>query len=695
MDNRQQASRDGNSEDERSIRLFQRVIRSLPINVALGWVALNYFNTLFGQIGFWIDTAKFHAIGVVLGSPHSPGYPLYICALKVASLIPWGTNRVRSDAVSALAMLAALTVLSRILCHLRINPWIIAGIILTAAFAPLVWTYAVVAEVYSPFLLILILYFHAVLRWIEHPNRNSFLLICFSFGLGIAHHPLIVMALPGTLWLVRKHQETILPTTLRDGCLLGLAIPTLLYLAMGLRARNGMAYTETDFHDFSAWLGLIAGQAFHHSIGTTPLTEILNHRIPLFVSHLSEGWTWLGLFVGIAGCGCLIDRHFDFGIVVVSTGLCTLLFSLTYNVADAEVFMLPIFPVLAIGAAVISDGMFQRWERVNSLNTNASHTKNNPSHIVKKSTLPLVLISSCWAIVGLSRLWLYEPLYVYHPRGSLDYTADAIAEMLPNNALFASAISQERDYLLDALYGGKETNPKHVDIIWDRTLDEDLIRYIQHGTPLHTKGGIIKPGRPVYAYMKRMLFEHHGCLLEPIPLPPPIPTIASVLATLESKHPILVWAAELTGEKADRQSIQSVLYEIIPNFPKTVPNHVTAVSGIAWIGKGQSIVQTLTGDGGLQLRIEENPRRELNQPALPNTIPVPIASGIQLGMDESNVWFQLDRHDLPHGPGVLHVIVLDAFTGKPYRVICGNPSDNFAVMPPVLNRIHGYPPSHP
>jgi dolichyl-phosphate-mannose-protein mannosyltransferase len=88
-------------------------------------------------------------VAYLLGVAHPPGYPLYTLLAKLASLVPFGTVAWRVNLFSALTGGAATLLLCRgVIC------WtgdVAAGALAAGVFAfgPLVWPYAITAEVFA------------------------------------------------------------------------------------------------------------------------------------------------------------------------------------------------------------------------------------------------------------------------------------------------------------------------------------------------------------------------------------------------------------------------------------------------------------------------------------------------------------------------------------------------------------------
>ena len=69
-----------------------------------------YLRTLFPGLGGGGDSAKFQYVGSVLGTPHPPGYPLYVLVSFCFAHIPVGSLAWRINAMSAFFATVAVVV---------------------------------------------------------------------------------------------------------------------------------------------------------------------------------------------------------------------------------------------------------------------------------------------------------------------------------------------------------------------------------------------------------------------------------------------------------------------------------------------------------------------------------------------------------------------------------------------------------
>ena len=178
--------------------------------------ALVYWRTIFSDLtwlNFGSDGAELITASVTLGVPHPPGYPTYILLGKLFSLLPVGTTLAyRFNFFSVLTMAVAVGFITAIIIRLQTSSAVsgaaknqtalIVG--LSFAFIPIVWSQAVIAEVYA-----LNLCFIAVTLWllIRPAEERRPLLVGISLGLAVTTHltsllliPLVLSQLPYKKW---------------------------------------------------------------------------------------------------------------------------------------------------------------------------------------------------------------------------------------------------------------------------------------------------------------------------------------------------------------------------------------------------------------------------------------------------------------------------------------------------------------
>ena len=108
-----------------------------------------YLRTMYPGLVMFGDSPKFQFVGRVWGTPHNPGYPLYIVVSHVFGLLPIGTLAYRINLMSAVFGAIAAGLLALLVARLTRSTWAGVAAGLGLAFGRVFWSQALVAEVYT------------------------------------------------------------------------------------------------------------------------------------------------------------------------------------------------------------------------------------------------------------------------------------------------------------------------------------------------------------------------------------------------------------------------------------------------------------------------------------------------------------------------------------------------------------------
>ena len=304
------------------------------------------------------DSAELITGAYTLGIVHSPGYPLYLIIANAISRIPIATVPLKVNVFSALAASLAVVCIFYAGMKLSNSLWSSALAALIVAFSRLVWSQAVVAEVYSLNLLLIACVSLAALYWNETPRTKTLLLLLFFLGLSLTHHPSALLLGPGILLLIivkwRGNQLSWRSVFL---ALALFSLPLMLYLYIPVRfqANPSLNYVGDYFNrnltspDGVLWM--ITGRMFAQEIFGRGLIEGLSQLMQLNIS------LWLNLFGGgiiltIIGFWT-IRKHKVLSAYFIVSISAILIFFAFYDVTDNAQMVAPtlvlIAPLLAIG----------------------------------------------------------------------------------------------------------------------------------------------------------------------------------------------------------------------------------------------------------------------------------------------------------------------------------------------------------
>jgi len=306
-----------------------------------------YIATMYpGLVGIG-DTPKLQFVGSVLGTPHSPGYPLYVVLSWVFAHIPIGTLAYRINLLSVVCGAIAAGLLTLVLREMGCRPLTAIAGALAISFGSLYWSQSILAEVYALNAVLFAGVLLFLFRWSRtRANRDLYCAIAF-FAAGLAHHLTLAMTAPALLlFALAVDRRVVTPRIVvvtAVACALGLSCYGLIWL----RTSESAAYLEARAQSVGDLVDIISGKQFHRVLFDFSLWEILKTRVPLVASWFAAELRWPGLLlILVALAGFWRERRAEIGLLLGAAGIVTF-FALNYNVFDVQVFLL--IPMMALG----------------------------------------------------------------------------------------------------------------------------------------------------------------------------------------------------------------------------------------------------------------------------------------------------------------------------------------------------------
>lgn len=342
----------------RQLGLGTAVQKTRRTDAALPWLLWITFFLLYSStaapsiVALFDDTLEFQLVLPTFGIAHPTGYPLYTLLGGVWSrLLPFGNWAWRANLLSAFA--AATTVVAVFILARRLtrdatgrgDNW--AGLAAAAAFGfgPIWWLHATIAEVYAlhNLLTAVILWSALSLPDLTGPARSRRVMVMLALiGLGLTHHRTVVLLLPGLfIFLLWTTPALLRPQRVWLVWLAALLAPLLLYAYLPLRAAQGVADLNGSYAN--TWGGF-----WDHVLARQYASFFAANELSR--SYTTGDWQrlwlaqtgWLGVGLSVLGLGMLAVRNVRPGWVLILLALAVnLLFAASYQVSDAEVFMLP------------------------------------------------------------------------------------------------------------------------------------------------------------------------------------------------------------------------------------------------------------------------------------------------------------------------------------------------------------------
>lgn len=393
---------------------------------------------------FGADGGDLLAAAVTNGVPHPSGYPLYILLLQGwlglgCALLPLEPARLGTLlSVLCAGLSAGLTVATAAYLlrdpHCAPHqpaPWArplwaaLAGLAWMAA--PLVWSQAIITEVYALHMLLA-----ALIGWAALTGRGR--LLALALGLGVAHHVTSVLLWPAVLWWLWPARSARLA---RIGRIFGAAllIGGVLYLRIPWAAAAAPPVNWGYADTVEGFWWLVSGQAYRGYLFGVPLAD-LPGRAASWAQVLAAQFTPLGLGVALAGLAAW-DRHWPrlrtFGLLwVVPVSL----YSITYYTVDSQIYLLPVIWMAALwfanGLAVGVDWLQRRsaalW----------------PGRAARVTPQRMALALAALVAVGLTSVAALRlpELSLRQDRAAQDFLAAAAATLEPNSLVISRSDAQ-------------------------------------------------------------------------------------------------------------------------------------------------------------------------------------------------------------------------------------------------------------
>jgi len=319
------------------------------------------------------------------GVPHPSGYPTYLLLARLFQFLPFGSVAYRTNLFSAVCTVLAAVLVYYLVLGLPYAPlrgnWL-AGLFSAYAFglAPMVWSQAVISEVYGLHALFLALVLYLLPLGIEpSPVWRTRLdrMRGLIFGLGLGNHLTLVFLLPpmlltGVIGKVANGGGDSQKSISWRGwsfhwksfaARLGwMGIGLLVYLALPLRAMFDPPVNWGDPVTLKNLIWLVSGRMYGSYAFGAPAAFILP-RIQAGASLLAAQFGILGLLIGLFGlfyCRSLANKiYLVTGWLVITYSV----FSIGYNSYDAGIYLIPVFLALALWIGLGGAGLMELLSR--------------------------------------------------------------------------------------------------------------------------------------------------------------------------------------------------------------------------------------------------------------------------------------------------------------------------------------------
>jgi hypothetical protein len=235
-----------------------RLWRQLPS--ALSWLVplVLYAASARRDVWFW-DTGEMDTVPWILGIAHPTGFPAYVVlGYAFSHVVAIGSVAFRMSLMSACAMAAAAYFVYRCVEEDGASRWIAMLSGWFFAFGSIVWTRGTRAEVHALAACAFAATIFYALRWYRSGARTDLYAAAAAFGVGLAVHPVLLLALPALVFVVLTRPAHLEAGVTLKAVALAVACAAVWYVYLPLRS---LAVAARGL-DPSRSLGLPAGGAF-------------------------------------------------------------------------------------------------------------------------------------------------------------------------------------------------------------------------------------------------------------------------------------------------------------------------------------------------------------------------------------------------------------------------------------------------
>ncbi len=303
------------------------------------------------------------------GIAHPTGYPLYLLLARLFQFVPVGSLAFRTALLSAVATVAAALLVygmvTRYLSPLIPDKYWLAGLAagLAAGLSPLLWSQAVITEVYAlnAFFVALLLFLLVNVTSVNTTQKRMDRLLGLAFGLAMGNHLTTILILPAILFsTIHRNLDGIpgkrwINTWQLDGNslfrrVIWMAVGLLVYLTLPLRALSHPPVNWGNPVTLNGFVWLVSGKLYQGLVLNLGFSSILA-RGQTVVTLFLEQFGIIGITIGLIGLIVFYRptrlNYFMFWIVIIYSA-----FAVGYATTDSFMYLIPVFLCFAIWIGV-------------------------------------------------------------------------------------------------------------------------------------------------------------------------------------------------------------------------------------------------------------------------------------------------------------------------------------------------------
>jgi len=435
------------------------------------------------------DGGDFLAAALTGGVPHPPGYPTHQLLLRAAIALFPGEPARAGNWLSALCAAAAAALLADLTQRaLRAGHWrgaIALVAALTWAASPMLWSQAVITEVYTLNALFVVALSWLARRWKESLSggrpRRWLIGAAFVFGLGLGNHLSLALMLPGlAVWgwsnrraktdkngtrtsadergrvlpevtaFSRSHWHSTRKTVVLAFGALVLGLSVYAYLPLAAAGRPPVNWG--DPHNLSGFWWLVSGRVYRGLLFGVGLAYLPGRLAAWVAEALRQfGGPW-GALIALAGLWQIDRREHAWWRLTGLVALTHSLYAIGYNTADSYVYLIPVW---AVAALWLAEGLAWGFRIADpSTGLRAGFGFRNTQHAVRNTqyAIRVLLLAALVAVPAISvgRFWGENDLHSEH--AAQDFV-DVTLSIAAPDAVILTATDEPTFALWYARYG--------------------------------------------------------------------------------------------------------------------------------------------------------------------------------------------------------------------------------------------------
>lgn len=334
--------------------------------------------TLRPDVGGTEDSPKFQFLGQVLGTAHTPGYPLYTIATYLFTRPPFGTLAYRVNLFSAVCGVFSCVLIFLIARRLGVSRLMAAVASLAAATGFPVWSNAITAEVYTLAALMSAWTIYLLIAWAAASanataprlSHGRLYAACAVFAAGLGNHLTIVGLLPAALaYGIAKDRAVLKPRVIGIAAIIG-AIGLAQYGFIALRTMQGAPYLEARATTLRGIYDVITARDVSWARFNQGADQLVGVKVPMLLDGLRVHMgTVAVILVAIAIVIAVWRRNLD--AVLVAGGAAGTLGIIANLLGDVVGFITPVvvllWPLAAYGLEAIVRAIWPRDQAVSAV----------------------------------------------------------------------------------------------------------------------------------------------------------------------------------------------------------------------------------------------------------------------------------------------------------------------------------------